>query len=114
MARRLSAFLLLALAGLGLFLGPHPCATRQTGPEPAGMSCHAAGHSAAGERVRAAAPDDREDCGSRFCQHACHATALAEAGPASFSIAPVSDATVEPSGPGLPLFAAPIDHIPLA
>lgn len=40
-------------------------------------------------------------------------TAVAEATPITFAIAPVSQAVAEVSGSGLPLFAHPIDHIPL-
>ena len=40
-------------------------------------------------------------------------TAVAEAMPFTFTIAPVSQAVTEVSGSGLPLFAHPIDHIPL-
>jgi hypothetical protein len=41
-------------------------------------------------------------------------TAIAAAEPVAFAISQVSETTVETSGHGLPLFAHPIDHIPLA
>ena len=113
MMRPLSSLLLLVAFGLGLLLGPHPCSARHGerdgAPE---ASCHSAEPS--GPQVREAAHEDGDDCCGTFCQHACHGTAIAETGPMAFAISPVSEATVEPSGSGLPLFAHPIDHIPLA
>lgn len=104
MTRALSALLLLAIFGLGFVLGPHPCgALRQESRQ---ASCHE-------QEPSGKQQQDDDDCGS-FCQHACHVTAIAEAVPVAFAISPVSVATVEPSGSGLPLFAHPIDHIPLA
>lgn len=117
MTRNLFALVLLAAFGLGLFLGPHPCGAshgERTSAQPQ-MSCHASAPSAAaGEQVRTAAQEeDGNGCGD-FCQHACHMTAIAAAAPAAFAFSPVSVTTGEPSGSGLPLFAHPIDHIPLA
>jgi len=105
MTRNLSALLLLAVFGLGFILGPHPCgALRQ---ESSQAPCHE--QEPSGKQQQ----DDDDDCGS-FCQHACHVTAIAESTPVAFAISPVSEAILEPSGSGLPLFAHPIDHIPLA
>ena len=107
MTRALSALLLLAIFGLGFVLGPHPCGARHQ--ESTQASCHE--QKPSGKQIQQ--QDDDDGC-SDFCQHACHVTAIAEAVPVAFAISPVSEATVEPSGSGLPLFAHPIDHIPLA
>src|SRR5215218_7919312 len=108
MTRNLSALLLLAVFGLGLVLGPHPCSARHGAQESRQASCHESKHS--GKQMRHTQQDD-DGCCSTFRQHASHVTAIAEAGPVAFAISPVSEATVEPSGSGLPLFAHPIDHI---
>ncbi|HVG06558.1 MAG TPA: hypothetical protein VNM67_02565 [Thermoanaerobaculia bacterium] len=115
MTRHLSTLLLLAVFGLGLVLGPHPCSARHGRhgeQETVKASCHESEPS--GKQVRHETQQDADDCCSTFCQHACHVTAIAEAGPVAFAFSPVSGATVEPSITGLPLFAHPIDHIPLA
>ena len=112
MTRNLSALLLLAVFGLGLLLGPHPCGALHGKQESRQASCHESEPS--GKQVGHETQQDGDDCCSIFCEHACHMTAIAEAGPVAFAISLVSEATVEPSGSGLPLFAHPIDHIPLA
>ncbi|HEX5718055.1 MAG TPA: hypothetical protein VF179_17980 [Thermoanaerobaculia bacterium] len=112
MTRHLSALLLLAVFGLGLVVGPHPCSAQHEEQASAPASCHEPEPS--GKQIRPETQQDDDDCCSAFCQHACHVTAIAEAVPMAFAISAVSEATVEPSGSGLPLFAHPIDHIPLA
>ena len=112
MTRNLSTLLLLAVFGLGLVLGPHPCSVRHAEQDNAPASCHEPEPS--GRQIGHETQQDDDDGCSTFCQHACHVTAIAEAGPVAFAFSPVSGATVEPSGSGLPLFAHPIDHIPLA
>ena len=114
MTRLLSALLLLAAFGLGFLLGPHPCRASHAEQKSTQASCHEAETSPDGPQVREDLQHRDDDCCSTFCQHACHGTAIFEAGPAAFAISPVSEASVEPSGSGLPLFAHPIDHIPLA
>ncbi len=111
---RLSALLLFVALGLGLVLGPHPCSALHGERESAQASCHGSEPSAAGSHVREATQEDGDDCCSTFCQHACLVSAIAETGPVAFTVSQVSEAAVEPSGSGLPLFAHPIDHIPLA
>ena len=115
MTRKLFALLLVAVFGLGLLSGPHPCGVSHAGRESAQASCHEVETSPAGQQVRADAQEDEDGngCGT-FCQHACHMTAIAEAEPVAFVISPVSESIAEPSGSGLPLFGHPIDHIPLA
>ena len=114
MTRKLFSLILLAAFGRGLFLGPHPCGAHEERTSAQQMSCHAAAPSAEGEQVRAEAQEeDGNGCGD-FCRHACHMTAIAAPAPAVFAFSPVSGTTGEPCGSGLPLFAHPIDHIPLA
>ncbi len=113
--RSLVAFLLLSVFGFGLLAGPHPCGDSQGEGESAQPSCHEAAPASNGPEVRAGAatPDDGGSCCDTLCQHACHMTAVAEASPVTFAIAPVSQAVAEVPGSGAPLFALPIDHIPL-
>ena len=116
MTRKLFSLLLVAAFGLGFLSGPHPCGASHAQRESAQASCHEAEASPAGQQVRADAQEEEEDgkgCGT-FCRHACHMTAIAEAGAVAFAISPVSESIAEPSGSGLPLFGNPIDHIPLA
>lgn len=113
MTRYLSALLLLAAFGLGFVLGPHPCSARHGERESAKASCHESEHSPTGPQLSDDTQQDDGDCCSTFCQHACHVTAIAAAEPVAFAIELASQATVEASGHGLPLFAHPIDHIPL-
>lgn len=114
MTRKLFALVLLAAFGLGLFLGPHPCSAWHGEQESAQPSCHEPEPSPAGPEIRAGLQEDGGDCCGNFCPHACHVTATPAAGTMAFSISPVSEMAGEPSGSGLPLFAHPIDHIPLA
>ena len=121
--RSLVALLLLAAFGFGLLAGAHPCsAWQERGKAPAApSSCHAgmgmktAGHDGASAQpgVPSHERDSSKDCGTS-CRHACHMTAVAEAAPEAFAIAPVSQAVVEADDPGLALFVPLIDHIPLA
>src|SRR5688572_30880464 len=94
MTRNLSALLLLAVFGLGFALGPHPCSAQHGAQESASASCHESEPS--GQQIRHETQQDHDDCCSAFCQHACHGTAIAEAGPVAFAISPVSEATAEP------------------
>lgn len=82
-----------------------------------GASCHeAAGASddAAAHKHAPSQGKEGQDCCNTFCQHACHTTAIAAAERLGFAVTPVSQAVVEPSGSELPLFAHPLDHVPLA
>ncbi len=114
MTRILSTLLLLAAFGLGFVLGPHPCGASHAEPESAQASCHEAETSPDGPQIREALQPGDDDCCSTFCQHVCHGTAISEAEPVAFAISPVSETIAESSDSGLPLFAHPIDHIPLA
>lgn len=112
MTRKLFALFFLAAFGFGLLAGAHPCQAMagEAGSEEGG---HSACHQAAGADAPAPSEEDENGCGTS-CQHACHMTAVAAGGSMAFAIAPVALAVVEASGSGLPLFAHPIDHIPLA
>ncbi len=116
MSRRFLAVLALATLGFGLLGGPHPCAASHAQPENQPSSCHEAAGSSQDRQVRIGAGPlhEQSDCCDAYCQRACHMTAVAEGGPVVFSIAPVSEAVVEGPVSGLPLFAHPIDHVPLA
>lgn len=115
MTRRLFTLLLLAVFGLGLLAGPHPCKAAQQERESAQPSCHGAGHPSESPEARAdASPDEHgQSCCETLCQHACHMTAIAEAQPILIAIAPLSQAVAEVSGSEALRLAHPIDHIPL-
>jgi hypothetical protein len=115
MTRRFFTLLLLAVFGFGLLAGAHPCAASHEERESAPPSCHQAAPPAdSPETGTGASPsDDGRDGCDTFCQHACHMTAVAEASPVTFAIAPVSLAVAEVFASGPSLFAQPIDHIPL-
>ena len=120
--RALTALIVLVALAFGFMAGAHPCSAWQERSEaPAtppschgGMKAPAAGH---GASAHAGVPsshehDSSQDCGTS-CHHACHMTAVAEAAPVAFAIAPVAQAVIEADGLGLALFVPPIDHIPL-
>ena len=119
--RALTALIVLAALGFGLLAGAHPCsAWQERGKAPAASSpCHAGmgtktdGPQGAHAGVPSHERDSSKGCGTS-CHHACHMTAVAEAAPEAFAIAPVSQAVVEADDPGLALFVPPIDQIPLA
>ena len=115
MLRHLLSLLLLTALSLGLFAGPHPCkAAHQTRESP--HSCHEEARGSSGPGFHKEAPPQEEggDCCNTVCQHACSATAIAAAGQTAVATVPVSQAVVEVVGSDLPLFAHPIDHVPLA
>jgi len=107
----LSLFLLLAI-GLGLFAGPHPCHARQRT-----MSCHMQMKPAGPSTVPSfSAPGDRDCCKTNhgaLCESVCQMTAVAQAEPVVFRIAPVSQAVIDTPCLELSLLAHRIDHIPL-
>ena len=108
MTRKLLALFFLAAFGFGLVVGAHPCQAMAVELENGRSTCHET------EGASAPAPSgDESGCGAS-CQHACHMTAVTATGSMAFAITPVAQAVVEASGSGLPLFAHPIDHIPLA
>lgn len=117
MTRYFSALLLLAVFGLGLLLGPHPCVAERADPASGKASCHEAEPkpTPTGPQLSNDSTQQGEgDCCGTLCQHACHVTAIAAPELVAFAISPVFETLMESAGSGLPLFAHPIDHIPLA
>lgn len=108
MTRKLFALFFLAAFGFGLLAGAHPCQAAMGEQDSGHSACHQ------GEGADAPAPSEEQNGCGTSCQHACHMTAVAAGGSMAFAIAPVALAVVEASVSGLPLFAHPIDHIPLA
>lgn len=116
-------FLLVALSS-GLLAGPHPCHARQgegRDRPSSSASCHGTEsreETRDGASAQASVPaqdqdHDPADCCSTSCRYACQMTATTEACPAAFTIAAVAQVAVEAPGHDLPLFAHPIDHVPL-
>lgn len=117
MTRYFSALLLLAVFGLGLLLGPHPCVAERADPGSGSeeASCHETEPTPTGPQLSDdSTQQDEGDCCGTLCQHACHVTAIAAPELVAFAISPASEARMESAGSGLLLFAHPIDHIPLA
>lgn len=114
--RALTALIVLASLACGLLAGAHPCSAWQERTEApaAAPSCHAgmAADPGTSAGVPAHEHESSKGCGTS-CRHACHMTAVAEAAPVAFAMAPVAQAVIEAGGPGLALFVPPIDHIPL-
>ena len=115
MLRHLLSLLLLTVLSLGLFAGPHPCKAAHPARE-SSSSCHEEAQGSSGPGFQKEPPSQEEggDCCNTVCQHACNATAIATAGQTALATAPVSQAVVGVVGSDLPLFAHPIDHVPLA
>jgi hypothetical protein len=128
MQKRILAALIFLALGLGLVAGPHPCSVRQAENGRPEASCHGQGSrmamggmgsedaQAASTRANLPAHGHRgpANCCDIFCQHACQIPAIAAARPVAFAIEPVALTVVEPSDPGLPLFAHALDHVPIA
>lgn len=117
--RILTALIVLAALGFGLLAGAHPCSAWQERNEApaAAPSCHGGMEAEPAEAsTQAGVPSHEHDsskgCGTS-CQHACHMTAVAEAAPVAFAMAPVAQAVIEADGLGLARFVPPIDHVPL-
>jgi hypothetical protein len=128
MRHRFVALLLLLVFAGGLFAGPHPCRAQGTPADSVKVStvskpsCH--GHEAApapapanGPRVAASSQGQDGCCpgtqGS-VCEHACHMVALVRVQVSLFAVQPLARLAVPTFDRSLPLFAPPIDHIPLA
>jgi hypothetical protein len=115
MLRHFLSLLLLTVLSVGLFAGPHPCKAAHQERQ-SRHACHEAAGASHGTAAHKDAPShsDRQDCCNTFCQHACQMTAIADAAQVAFAVTPVSQTVAEVSGSDLPLFAHPIDHVPLA
>jgi hypothetical protein len=121
MRNRILALLLLLVFGGGLLAGPHPCPAQGT-PSDSGKeskpACH--GHEAASVQSQGASSsnDDQDDCcvgeQGAGCKHLCHMVALVQVRTAVFAAEPQERLTASTFDRSLPLFAPPIDHIPLA
>lgn len=130
MRRHLIALLLLLIFGGSLLASPHPChQARGAEPESAQAGaesqparqhgCHgtvATTASAEEHGVPSPASGDASDpCGDEKggCKHVCHMVAVVGAQLALFSVQPQAQMVPPTFDRSLPLFAPPIDHIPL-
>jgi hypothetical protein len=132
MRHHLTALLLLLIFGGSLFASPHPCHqargaepdSAQVSPpgEPAGRyGCHGAvqaaatGHEGHGAPAPASGGNAADPCGDEKggCKHACHMVAVVGARVALFAVEPQAQMVPPTFDRSLPLFAPPIDHIPL-
>lgn len=127
MRNHLIALLLLLVFGGGLFTGAHACQLAgfaATTPEsaPSKPGCHGAEAATAsalpGHGHGTPVPSGREndDCADEKggCKHACHMVALVRTQIAVFAVEPQAQMVAPTFDRSLPLFAPPIDHIPLA
>lgn len=136
MRHPLIALLLLLVFAGNLLASPHPChQVRGTEAEPAQASpaiqpasqhgCHGAAVAATptdgqqGHGTHASTPASSEDAGSPCgdenggCKHACHMVAVVGAQVRLFATQPQAQMVPPTFDRSLPLFAPPIDHIPL-
>lgn len=123
MRNRFLALLLLLVFGGGLFAGPHPCQAQGT-PLDSGKeskpACH--GHEATpasnhGQSASSSSEHEDDCCSGRqgsLCEHACQMVALVQVQILRFAVQPQAQMVVPTFDRSLPLFAPPIDHIPLA
>jgi hypothetical protein len=127
MRNHLIALLLLLVFGGGLFTGAHACQLAGfagTMPE-SGESkpgCHGSGaataatHSGHGTPAPSGHGEHKDDgCTGENggCKHACHMVAVVRAQTAVFAVEPQAQMAASTFDRSLPLFAPPIDHIPL-
>lgn len=129
MRNHLIALLLLLVFGGSLFASPHPChqvrgsetESVQVSP-PAQHGCHGAavqtastGHEGHGTPAPASSGDGGGPCGDETggCKHVCHMVAVVGAPAALFAVEPQAQMVAPTFDRSLPLFAPPIDHIPL-
>jgi hypothetical protein len=131
MRNHLIALLLLLVFGGGLFTGAHACQLAgfaETMPE-SGESkpgCHGSGaatvstastHPGHGTPAPTEPSEDKDGgCADENggCKHACHMVAVVRAQIAVFAVEPQAQMVAPTFDRSLPLFAPPIDHIPLA
>jgi hypothetical protein len=118
MRNRLLAVLLLLVFAGGLFAGPHPCQAQGTPPDSGKEStpaCHGQEAASASTPGQSSSPSSQDEDGSgSLCQHACHMVALVRVQISWFAVQPQARLAVSRFDRSLPLFAPPIDHIPLA
>lgn len=115
MRNRLLALLLLLVFAGGLLAGPHQCQAQATAPDSGKESesaCHGTEHEATSTPGQS---EDEDDCCSQSgCEHACHMVAVVQIQVVIFAVEPQAQLDSPAIGRSLPLFAHPIDHIPLA
>jgi len=122
--RRILAFVLLAILGLSLSAGAHPCEARTEAPAAAVATqppCHAMAPMApktAPDHPTASQKGTPQGCGSddadHPCTHICHVMAVVTATPVAFAVEPVALMSASAPVRTLQLLARSIDHIPLA
>jgi hypothetical protein len=121
MRNHLVALLLLLVFGGGLFAGAHPCQFPGTASksDEAKPDCHSSGAATAATHHGHSAPVPSEHEGDGCsdenggCKHACHMVALVRFQVAVFAVQPQARMVTPTVDRSLPLFAPPIDHIPL-
>lgn len=119
MRNRLLALLLLLVFAGGLLAGPHQCQAQGTAPDSGKESrsaCHGTEHEATSTPGQSASSpgEDEDDCCSKSgCEHACHMVAVVQIQAVIFAVAAQEQLVSPAIGRSLPLFAHPIDHIPL-
>lgn len=125
MRNQVIALLLLLVFGGGLFTGAHACQLAGTVPESdqSKPGCHGSGAATAstasahhGHGTPAPSERDGDGCTDETggCKHACHMVALVRVQVAVFAVQPQARMVTSTFDRSLPLFAPPIDHIPLA
>lgn len=120
MRNRLISLAVLFAFGCSVAAGHLPCRAEQTARETepeSGTSCHAADTPAAAPALQDGFSSSGHDCCSEehgLCQHACHMVADVRGGAPGFSVKVSPRMLPGAVDRSLPLFAHPIDHIPLA
>jgi hypothetical protein len=121
MRNRLVTLLLLLVFCGSLVAGPHPCDAQGTAPEPvkqAKAACHHTGPAESTDGQSTSSSEGEDDCcagrHAAGCEHACHMVALVRVQALLFAVLPQARMVVPTFDRSLPLFASPIDHIPLA
>jgi hypothetical protein len=125
MRNHLIALLLLLVFAGGLFTGAHACqlagvAGTMSESEQSKPGCHGSGAATASTHSGhgAPAPSEHKDGGcsgeNGGCKHACHMVAVVRTQTAVFAVGPQAQMAASTFDRSLPLFAPPIDHIPLA
>lgn len=122
MRNRLVTLLVLLVFCGSLLAGPHPCHARGAAPEPVKQSksaCHHTEPAASNDGQIASSSGEGEDgcCAGKQgagCEHACQMVALIGVQTTVFAVQPQTRLVAPTFDRSLPLFAPPIDHIPLA
>jgi hypothetical protein len=120
MRKRLISLAVLLAFAFCVAAGHLPCraeqAARETEPD-VRTSCHASATPVAAPTLQDGFSASGHDCCSEehgLCQHACHMVADMRGGAPRFSVEASTRMLPAAVDRSLPLFAHPIDHIPLA